>query len=320
LPRELINNVLSNVLFKWGSIEMSSMVTKGFCLGLIALLFVAFAIPVTAMAVDGLKFRELKGNAAVWEKGKPSSPPGLSKPPKPDDDNPPEPDTSVNKWAVVIGIADYAGTVNDLKYTDDDAKDMQKYLLQKGYPAGNIKMLLDGQATAYNILDALDWLDSYENTDSEVVFFYSGHGSTYTDTNNIDGDGEYVDETIVSADLYLILDTTLGNKINALESDKIAIMFDSCFSGGMTDMAGPGRVLSTACGETELSYDGTARMKNGVWTYYFMNGLKTYNAVEPAHNYAAPLASAFISNSYGRTMTPLLVDGYSASIDGNWHF
>ena len=56
-------------------------------------------------------------------KGKPPSPP------------------QVDKWAVIIGIADYQGTGSDLQYPDDDARDMYDYLLSKGHPTGNIKLL-----------------------------------------------------------------------------------------------------------------------------------------------------------------------------------
>lgn len=275
--------------------------------------FAIYSLPIIAEAVE-FDEKEFKGEANIFEKVKPDSPPGQAdKPPKPGDDDD-EPNTNVDKWAVVIGIADYYGIGNDLKYTDDDAKDMYKYLISQGYPSGNIKYLIDSQATAQNIIDAINWMDNLEGSDSECVFFYSGHGSTYDGYD--DGDSEYTDEAIISYEGYGILDGTLASEFSTFSSNKIGIMFDSCFSGGMDDMAGSGRVFSAACGETQYSYDGTARMKNGVWTYYFMQGLKTYDAIEPAHDYAAPLASGFISSSYGWTMTPFMDDQYT----GDWQF
>lgn len=278
----------------------------------IVLALAAYSLPMIALAAD-LDEREYDGDLKVFEKVKPEGKPDKpGKPPKPDDND--EPDLSIDKWAVVIGIADYAGVGNDLKYTDDDAKDIYNYLLSKGYPAGNMKMLLNKQATAVNIIDAINWMDSYEGTNSECVFFYSGHGSTADGYN--DGDTEYTDEGIVSHDLYLILDGDLAQEFSTYSSGKIGFMFDSCFSGGMVDLAGSGRVVSAACGENEYSYDGTPRMKNGVWTYYFMQGLSAYSAIESAHNYAAPYASNFIWTSYGRIMTPTMNDQYT----GNWMF
>jgi len=225
----------------------------------------------------------------------------------------PQPDPSVNKWAVVIGISDYRGSQNDLQYCDDDAMDMYNYLLANGYPAGNIKLLLDKKATGRAIMSAIDWLNSGENGSSDVVFFYSGHGSTYEGYN--DGDTEYTDEAIVSADLKLILDGQLMQKFATFESQKISFIFDSCFSGGMNDLQGSGRIIVAACGETQLSYDGTANQKNGVFTYYYMDGLNTYNTVEGAFTYAAPLAHDF-EQQYNVQMDPQMYDLYT----GDWTF
>lgn len=229
----------------------------------------------------------------------------------------PQPDPSVNKWAVVIGISDYRGIANDLQYCDDDARDMYNYLISKGYPAGNIKLLLDGDAKAKAIISAIDWLNSWEGPNSEVVFFYSGHGSTYKDGRYNDGDTELdgKDEAIVSADLYLILDGQLRQRFFTFSSQKISFTFDSCFSGGMDDLQGNGRVVVAACGEDQYSYDGTADQQNGVFTYYYVGtdtaGLQTYNTVEGAFAYAAPLAHDFVAQ-----MDPIMYDMYA----GDWTF
>jgi len=234
----------------------------------------------------------------------------------------PKPNPSVNKWAVVIGISDYLGTQNDLEYCDDDARDMYNYLLAKGYPAGSIKLLLDSEANASAIISAIDWLKFWENESSEVVFFYSGHGSWYNGYN--DGDTEYRDEAIVSADLYLILDGQLRQRFSTFESRKISFIFDSCFSGGMDDLVGAwtgatinGRVVVAACGEKQYSYDGTSTQQNGVFTYFYMQGLNVKNTIEGAFAYAAPLAHDFVATQYHHAhMDPQMYDLYT----GDWTF
>ncbi len=249
------------------------------------------------------------GPKEVYERGKPSSPPGQNKPKPPKEE---DPDPSVDKWAVVIGISNYRGRQYDLRYCDDDAQDMYSYLISRGYPTGNIKLLLDGDAKANKIMAAVDWLDSWEGAYSEVVFFYSGHGSWYEGYD--DGDIEYRDEGIVSADLYLILDGQLRQKFSTFKSSKISFTFDSCLSGGMNDLETSGRIIATACNETEYSYE-TADLQNGVFTYYYMDGLNTYNTVEGAFIYAAPLAHDFIA-TYGEDMNPQLYDPDPS----NWEF
>ena len=291
---------------------------KTICILIALFLLASIAVPVFDAAAEGEQEGSAKDGANFKGayKGKPDKP---DKPGKPGggggggggDPEPP----AADKWAVVIGIADYRGSGNDLQYTDDDAVDMYNYLISRGYPAENIKLLLNSKATARNILKAIDWMNGKETkAASECVFFYSGHGSTYEGYD--DGDGEYVDETIVSADLYLILDGQLRDKFSSFSSQKLTFIFDSCFSGGMDDLAGPGRVVVAACAEEQLSWDGSAQMENGVFSYYFLAGLDSFNTIEGAFNHAAALARDFILNFYNEVMDPVMTDQFG----GDWAF
>ena len=298
--------------------------SKGLCIAVVALLIAtAASYVITANASAAVKV--YNGPKEVYReigaKGRPS---WLPPPPGQVNEEPtPEPDPSIDKWAVVIGISDYRGRVYDLQYCDDDAKDMYNYLLAKGYPQGNIKLLLDKNAKASVIMDAIDWLNSWEGLDSEVVFFYSGHGSTYDGYD--DGDTEYTDEAIVSTDLYLILDGQLRQKFSTFDSQKISFTFDTCFSGGMDDLVGAwtgttitGRIVVAACDEEQYSYEASD-LKNGVFTYYYVgtdeSGLQTYNTVEGAFEYAAPLAHEYMTQ-HEYEMDPQMYDQYS----GDWAF
>lgn len=280
----------------------------------VVLLIVATVFQVLTVSVSLAKVYDGPKVVYTLIKGKPPGTPGGGPPEKPPKEPELDPDPNIDKWAVLIGISDYRGKRNDLLYCDDDAVDMYNYLIDQGYPKGNIKLLLDGDAKAKGIMKAIDWLNSWEGVDSEVVFFYSGHGSTYDGYN--DGDAEYTDEAIVSADLYLILDGQLEQKFSEFSSTKISITFDSCFSGGMDELTINGRVVVTACGETQLSYDGTYAEKNGVFTYYYMEGLNDKGTVEGAYSYAAPLAESFIALYYDAIMVPQIYDQYN----GNWAF
>jgi hypothetical protein len=286
---------------------MTKKIKKIVCIAIAMLFVVSVSIPIIATA-DGSRDGEgFKGviRAAGGVPGKPDKPP---KPPG--DEDPP----GVDKWAVVIGIADYQGIFNDLQYTDDDAVDMYNYLLAKGYPKNNIRLLLNKKATGRNIYSAIDWMAAREGPDSECVFFYSGHGSTYD--GYPDGDDEYRDESIIEYGLSHILDTFLKDAFSTYESQKISFIFDSCFSGGMDDLAGPGRVVSMACSEAELSWEGASWMENGVFTYYYMQGLDTHGTVEGAFNFAAGPAHDFVLEEYGYEMNPTMSDNYP----GDWTF
>jgi hypothetical protein len=289
------------------------------CIFVVAVMILpSFQAATSEIEVSNCEKRVYTGPNEIYrevEKGKPPGTPGGGKPPK---DNGPEPDPSVNKWAVVIGISDYRGKMNDLQYCDDDARDMYDYLiLSMNYPEGNIKLLLDGAAKAKSIISAIDWLNSWENLESEVVFFYSGHGSYYDGYD--DGDLEDRDEGIVSADLYLILDGQLRQKFSSFESQKISFTFDCCYSGGMDDLAGSeesGRVVVAACEDDEYSYDGMSDISNGVFTYHFLQELNDLDVIESAFDNAKLPASTYISDNYGATMTPQIYDEYL----GDWSF
>ena len=288
------------------------------CIFVVAVMILpSFQAATSEIEVSNCEKRVYTGPNEIYrevEKGKPPGTPGGGKPPK---DNGPEPDPSVNKWAVVIGISDYRGKMNDLQYCDDDARDMYEYLIGRGYPEGNIKLLLDGAAKAKSIMPAIDWLNTWENSNSEIVFFYSGHGSTYDGYD--DGDSEIIDEGIVSADLYLILDGQLRQKFSSFESQKISFTFDCCYSGGMDDLAGSeesGRVVVAACGEYEYSYDGMSDISNGVFTFYYLQELNALYIIESAFDDAKLPASTYISDNYGATMTPQIYDEYL----GDWSF
>jgi hypothetical protein len=183
-------------------------------------------------------------------------------------DSPP----SSKRWAVMIGISDYYGTANDLQYCDDDAKDFENALVVKyGWSESNIKLLTDGQATKANILLAISWLRENEKSGDEVIFFYSGHGSF--GTHDMDNDGEKKDVCIIPWECTLesfIWDGDLKAEFSNFESTRILFCFDSCYSGGMTDLAGAGRLICMSCKETQMSWEDN-KWNNGQFTYYFVD-------------------------------------------------
>jgi len=183
-----------------------------------------------------------------------------------------DPPPASDRWAVIIGISDYKGDAYDLDYCDDDAWDFHDALVSKyGWSSSNIKMLIDGQATKASILGAIDWMRTKEDSGDEVVFFYSGHGSV--SNRNADNDRERRDECIIPWEIewdYFIWDGDLQEEFSSFESTRILFYFDSCYSGGMTDLAGDGRLICMACKESQSSWEMSA-YENGQFTYYFVD-------------------------------------------------
>ncbi len=229
-------------------------------------------------------------------------------------ETPPVDPSAGAKWAVVIGIANYQGTGSDLWHPDEDAKEMYNELVrQQGYPRTNVKLLTNKGAIASAISSAINWLVANEKAGDEVVFFFSGHGYRAPDGEGWDTDIETdgYDEIIVTYDFYGLPDGWLKNKFEAIESTKFALMFGSCYSGGMfdddDDLQGTGRVIASACKADQLGWDYLL-LGNTLWGYYFIDeGLRDNNAnsVEAAHAYAYPRVVAEQPDSQ-----PQLYDNY----------
>jgi hypothetical protein len=89
-----------------------------------------------------------------------------------------------NSYALLIGISKYPflPTTKQLSYARKDAEDVRDILVKSfGFPAANVKVLLDGDATKANIEAELDALSRAKPTDRVLVFF-SGHGHTVNRT------------------------------------------------------------------------------------------------------------------------------------------
>ncbi len=76
---------------------------------------------------------------------------------------------SVERWAVVAG---YGWEI----YADDDAQDMRDVLVNHGWQDDHVKLLKHTDATRENIFNAIRWMDSNEDENDIVLFFYAGHG------------------------------------------------------------------------------------------------------------------------------------------------
>jgi len=199
----------------------------------------------------------------------------------------------------VIGISDYAGTANDLSYCDDDATDWKNRLIKEGY---TVTSLLDLNATKANIETAVKNLASLAVSGNEIAFCYSGHGSK---------------GNIVTSDLYYISSAWFKTIFSSSKSSKMAFSFDSCQAGAMaTALNANGRVIAVASSKTSLSYDGDATMKNGVFTYYQMQGFDKEGFIyyEPDCQYACDRFKLW-AKSHHVKVAPSYLDSFLGDLD-----
>lgn len=224
--------------------------------------------PIQATGVELVKKTTLRGKPAEKRKPSPNGPSATGILGE---------QVSGNKYAIVIGIADYPGTANDLKYTDDDARDMITALTDVyGFNSTNIYSFIDeeGQgannAKYANIVSAIQEIGDVAGHDDEVVFFFSGHGGK---GRALDGDKEAIDESIIvhnGNNLVYLWDGELKQLFEGYNTLRIVFIFDSCLAGGMTDLAAPGRIINMATTETGTAYEFDS-IQHGQFSYYFVD-------------------------------------------------
>jgi len=225
-------------------------------------------------------------------------------------------DPDAKRWALIIGISDYAGTANDLNYCDDDAVDFCNALVNVyGWDRNQIILLIDSNATKQNILQYISHISGEEKPGDEVVFFYSGHGST--STYDVDGDGEKKDECIIPYECqsgYFIWDGDLKKAFSDFESTRMMFFFDSCYSGGMMDLASAGRLILMACGERQLSTESSV-WGNGQFTYYFVDQGMLHAKADSNGDRQITFEEAFdYAKANCRSQTPVAFDAFQGDM------
>jgi hypothetical protein len=255
--------------------------------------------------------------------------------------------------AMVVGVGDYqqlpsatgssdlptgwGDNATDLPCPPCDRRDVSNYLLQElGISPEYLRQFSGGPgesvecagvfaepdiveqssllATRANVIQGFAQLDSMEDRDSLVIFYYSGHGGQTPDGNGDESDGfdEFIamyDTDLVSGQFVNILtDDDLNTLLANLESENIIVILDSCYSGGMldvattgvsgdlrrrglgrpggsgpnvssseltsmADLAGPGRVIITGATGDQSTWESST-LQNGVFTYFYLQALE----------------------------------------------
>lgn len=141
--------------------------------------------------------------------------------------------------ALLIGINEYPQAEDRLEGCVNDVFLMSSVLQERGFAAEDIRVVLNGRATAAGIRERLAWLLEDAGDGMERVLFYSGHGAQlpgYNATEKID----HVDECLVPHDFAWTKESAItDDDFFRLYSDlpfsaRLLTIFDCCHSGGMT--------------------------------------------------------------------------------------
>jgi hypothetical protein len=188
---------------------------------------------------------------------------------------PPQPWGTGGKYAIIVGISDYA-SINDLSYCDEDATDFYNKLNPMGYECrvygdGHTANYPrhDGKATEAIVRTAIQGLAAHAVAGDTVCFITSGHGSgdgrgsSYLCMYDCSGSAGCYYDTELAADIGLFADGV-----------NIFILVDHCYSGGLGPeiMALPKAdhvFMTTTCTDNGYGYDDSSH-QNGAWTYEFL--------------------------------------------------
>ncbi|MEK7858924.1 MAG: caspase family protein [Elusimicrobiota bacterium] len=242
-------------------------------------------------------------------------------------------DENANNYAVIVGVENYQNLPSAI-FADRDAHAVKAHLRALGYPAQNIIMLTDAQATGTAIRSYVEsWLPRNVKEDSKVFFYFSGHGAPDTESKQAylvpwDGDSQFLSDTGYPV-------KRLYQKLNALKAKQVVVAMDSCFSGagGHSVVAKGARPLMTtvdtgnsddmgkvvvlaAAGAEEITGAEDAQ-GHGLFTYYMLKGLNASagkDSVGAIYGYLRPKVEAAARQS-NRGQTPQMM-GRSAQQTG----
>lgn len=247
--------------------------------------------------------------------------------------------THSNRYALVIGNEDYSQfqpglqVEQNVAFAKNDANVFKEYLVKTlGVPQQNVYLLLD--ATRGQINRELERVSELAklNSNSELIFYYAGHGLPDFETRKgylipVDVSGSNIRDGISLSDLY--------KKLAATKAARITVFLDACFSGGgrgengllaartvkvkpTGDLVDGNIIVFTASSGEEVSLP-LKKESHGLFTYHVLrkfqetNGNVTMQEMQNYLSYQVPKSSL---TENGMKQTPQVLT--SPKLDLNW--
>lgn len=243
-----------------------------------------------------------------------------------------------DQWALLIGVNDYPGEIQDLRFARDDARSIRDLLISSaGYAEDHVILLTDdgvgaGKATRQNIFDAIDKrLAPRVQSGHQVMVFLAGHGvvrgvgpeakSYYLPVDVDARTGQSVEQSGIDME-------DLARRLSALKASQYTVFVDACredpFPGRglkgntMTDVMArvlrivpskqptsmaepPTSVIFYACKIGQRAFENV-KLQHGVFTYYILRGLKDL-ASRPDGRVEAGQLAGYLRENVGRWVT-----------------
>ncbi len=134
--------------------------------------------------------------------------------------------------ALLIAIEEYGSPYSKLKTPREDVEKLRDVLtLRYGFPAANVRLLLDGEATRAGILDALAaYRDGKRGKIDNLLLYYAGHGHQDSGT----GDGFWIPADAGGEPSSWVPTDDVLRIVRNVPGLHTLLVSDSCFSGTLT--------------------------------------------------------------------------------------
>lgn len=208
-------------------------------------------------------------------------------------------------WALLVGVSKYQNPqISTLRFPAADAAGIRDALVDPelgGVPAANIRLLTDEQATASNIISAVDgFLKPNVQPGDQVILFLAGHGvvkgvgldaKSFLLPNDVKG------LTTASLEESAVNLRKLSEKLGQLPASQFLVFVDACREDPTPGRGVKGNILSDvlsrgvaitpqntgrpassasffACSIGQRAFEDPA-LSHGVFTYWILEGVRT---------------------------------------------
>ena len=150
------------------------------------------------------------------------------------------PSMTGERWAVVVGVAEYQHDVPELVYTDDDARALYQFLISpKGgaFDPQKTKLLIDKEATTQDLRDALFYFLRQAKQEDFVIIYFAGHGVADPYDPNLVYLMSYDSDPDRLASTALDMDDVVKALKRHIFAKHILFIADACHSGAIMSVA-----------------------------------------------------------------------------------
>lgn len=198
--------------------------------------------------------------------------------------------------ALVVGLARYdevSGLPDAVLHDACDVADLLRSSEYCGFPAANVRLLLDEQATLDALRAALAELATASGEDDTVIVFFSGHGARLGQAPNEASALVPFDTRLSDLDGSTLSESELSSSLAKIKAKRLLVLVDACHAGGAGVLkgdaghvrlglvektlqrlaSGAGRVImaSSRASETSLVMPGA---RNSVFTGRLLEALR----------------------------------------------